>query len=73
MICVVRNPFDAIMDLAKAMNPTGEDFESEWWSWFVKEQTQQYQKYFETLLADCVEHKKNPIYFVRYEDLLANP
>lgn len=27
----------------------------------------------ETLLADCVEHKKNPIYFVRYEDLLANP
>jgi len=30
-------------------------------------------KYLETLISHCVDQKKNPIYFVRYEDLMSNP
>jgi hypothetical protein len=37
VICVVRNPLDALMDLAKSLNPITEEFEAEWWNWFVTE------------------------------------
>lgn len=73
VICLVRNPFDAIMDLAKSFNPIAADFEPKWWSWFVMEQIEQYQNFFRSLVSDCVENKKNPILFVRYEDLQDSP
>lgn len=43
-----------------------------WWDWWVKLQTDNFELYFRTIIRQCTKEGKNPIYIVRYEDLLSN-
>ena len=45
----------------------------EWWEWFVKRQADQMQYFFETLIRTCVTDDNQPLYIVRYEDLVREP
>ena len=45
----------------------------EWWNWYVKKQTQVMKRFYDVLLEDCVREGKNPLYIVRYEDLVLKP
>lgn len=53
VICIVRNPIDTIVDLAKLYNPVNRDFDAEWWTWFVTEQIDLYNNFFSTLVTEC--------------------
>lgn len=81
VITCVRSPFDVIQSFACFSNTMNHsikpeiDFEKdypEWWDWYVREIVDNMKLYFDTLIKDCVEDKKNPIYFVRYEDMVVN-
>lgn len=82
VICCVRNPLDVLPSYASLCNSinhaTKPEYEYEidypdWWSWFVKRQTDQMRDYFEILIRNCTQERQAPIYFVRYEDLLTQP
>ena len=45
----------------------------EWWNWFITKQALQMKKFFEILLRHCNEENKQPLYIVRYEDLVTAP
>ena len=78
-ICCVRNPIDVIVSFATLINTLSHtaqpeyeyhtDF-PEWWDWWVKKQSADMKRYFDTLLRHCRDEGKNPIYIVRFEDLL---
>lgn len=79
VICCVRNPLDVILSFASLSNTMShtatpefdyaKDF-PEWWSWWVKSQAEAHAKYFEVMLRHCTKEARNPIYIVRYEDLV---
>ena len=82
VVCCIRNPLDVFVSFASLGNTlshTGQppysyskDYPA-WWDWFVKLQAVQHAKYFETMLRHCNKENQNPIYIVRYEDLVDNP
>lgn len=45
----------------------------EWWDWWVKYLADLQARYFKVLIKHCTKDGKNPIYFVRYEDLCLQP
>ena len=45
----------------------------EWWNWFVKKQTRVMKRFYDIVLDDYVKEGKNPLYIVRYEDLILKP
>lgn len=79
VICCVRNPLDIFPSWASFLN-TGNhsvkaefDFEKsypDWWNWFVRHYAKFIRWYFDTLINDTEVKKLNPIYFVRYEDVV---
>ena len=80
--CCVRNPLDVFQSYADFNNTlshgTKPNFEisehyPEWWNWFVKRQATVMKRYFEILKRNCHEEGQNPLYIVRYEDLVLNP
>lgn len=80
-ICV-RNPLDVFPSYAAMTNtmshgnkPEYEIHEMfpEWWNWWVKRQTVVMKNFFDTLRNDCNTKGKNPLYIVRYEDLVLKP
>ena len=42
----------------------------EWWEKFVNQQVHSHTLYYKYLIKDCVTEGQNPIYFLRYEDLV---
>ena len=77
----VRHPLDVFPSYAAYCNTFSHgnkpDFDfldyPEWWTWFVKTQTDYMQRWFEILLRNCGQEGKNPLYIVRYEDLVMKP
>lgn len=43
-----------------------------WWDWWVRTNAENHASYMQKLIQDNVTEGKNPIYFVRYEDLVSN-
>ena len=81
-IMVVRNPLDVFPSYACLLNTISHGNKTEyeihekypeWWAWFVKHNTGQMKRFFKTIKSDCVDEKKNPLYVVRYEDLVMKP
>ena len=79
-ICV-RNPLDSFPSYASLIctlshgNKPEYDFAldyPEWWAWYVKKQASYMQRFFEILLRNCYNEAKQPLYIVRYEDLVQN-
>ena len=82
VVCCVRNPLDVILSFASLSNtmshaaqpPFSYDKDyPEWWNWWVTDQAKAHARYFETMLRHCNQEGRNPIYIVRYEDLVSNP
>ena len=80
-VCV-RHPLDvfpsygALCNTISHGNKPEYDFSvdyPEWWNWFVKRQAFQMQKFFEILIRQGTSEAKNPMYIVRYEDLVTHP
>ena len=80
-VCV-RHPLDvfpsygALCNTISHGNKPEYDFSvdyPEWWNWFVKRQAFQMQKFFEILIRQGTTEAKNPMYIVRYEDLVTHP
>lgn len=79
VICCVRNPLDVLVSFATLANTMShsavpefnyaKDYQ-EWWNWWLRTQIDNHVKYFETMLRHCLKENKNPIYIVRYEDLV---
>lgn len=78
VVCI-RNPLDVFPSYAALSNTNSHDnrpdFEihseyPEWWTWFVKLQTGLMKRFFTTILKDCQENKQNPLYIIRYEDMV---
>ena len=78
----VRNPLDVFPSYAAFANTFSHgnkpDFDilaefPEWWTWWVKRQTQVMKRYFEIIRNDCITQGGNPLYMVRYEDLVLAP
>jgi len=81
VICIVRNPIDVIPSMGQITNTLSHSAQlefsmdkeyPEWWDWFVKHQTDTMARYFDVLYKHTVEQKKNPILFVRFEDMVSN-
>ena len=79
---VVRNPLDVFPSYAALLNTMSHgnkpDYEihsdyPEWWTWWVKTCTRQMKDFFRIMRRDCFENKRNPLYIVRYEDLVSQP
>lgn len=81
VICCVRNPLDVFVSWAcftNTMNHSTKpswEFHTDypdWWDWWVRVQVQCFKKYFEYVFEHSVEKMEeyNPIYFVRYEDMV---
>ena len=77
----MRNPYDVIPSFAHLMQTlshnasTGIDYAknyTEWWHKWVKVVTKKIKWFFATLLDEFVKDKSNPLYIVRYEDLIMN-
>ena len=45
----------------------------EWWADYVKEETVRMRRFFEIIKQDCFQNGTNPLYIVRYEDLVLKP
>ena len=82
VICCVRNPLDVFPSFASLTNTinhaTKPDYEyevdyPEWWTWWVKRQTDQMRDYFEILIRNCTKENQAPLYVCRYEDLVVQP
>lgn len=43
-----------------------------WWDWWVRTNAENHALYMQTLHQHHVIEKRNPIYFIRYEDLILN-
>lgn len=80
-ICI-RNPLDVFPSYAALCNTLSHgnkpefDFAvdyPEWWDWFIRKQAKQMQKFFEILIRNCTNENKQPLYIVRYEDLVTSP
>ena len=78
---VVRNPYDVIpsysMLLQTGSHSAKVDYDylqdyPEWWHNWVKNTVRKMKWFFDTIIQEFVNDKKNPIYFVRYEDLVHN-
>merc|ERR1711957_264797 len=76
---VVRNPLDVFPSYAALLNTMSHgnkpDYDipkeyPEWWTWYVKRQVQQMKDFWRIIRNDCQNNKKNPLYIVRYEDLV---
>lgn len=81
VITCIRNPIDVIVSYATLCNTMSHSAQPEysypndfpeWWDWWIKDCSHDHAKYFKTLFKNCVEEKQNPIYIVRFEDLLNN-
>ena len=44
----------------------------EWWAWYVKQMTNQMKQFFQIIRDEFFVKKRNPLYIVRYEDLVLN-
>ena len=44
-----------------------------WWDEWVKSCSNKMSDYYKILIDDCITKAKNPIYFLRYEDLVNEP
>ena len=80
-ICV-RHPLDvfpsfgALCHTMSHGNKTEYDFATdypEWWDWFIRRYAFQMKKFFDILLRHCNEEDRQPLYIVRYEDLVKEP
>jgi len=80
-ICI-RNPLDVLPSYASLCstlshgNKPDYDFSvdyPEWWAWFIRKQVKNMKKFFEILIRHCNQDKRNPLYIVRYEDLVTDP
>lgn len=82
IICCIRNPLDVLPSFASLSNTLSHsgmpeyeyerDF-PEWWDWWVHEKGSDITQYFDTMLKHVHEDKLNPIYIVRFEDLIRDP
>lgn len=81
IVCIVRNPIDTFISFASLCNTLSHtskpDFnyheqDPNWWDWWVRQNAEKHAKYIQTLIQHSCVEKKNPIYFVRYEDLVSN-
>lgn len=45
----------------------------EYWDWFVRKQVANMKRFFEILIRHCTQENRNPLYIVRYEDLVSCP
>jgi hypothetical protein len=81
IICCVRNPVDLIVSFANLVNTMSHSIEfssnfienyPNWWDWWVRTCAENHAKYIATLLQHHATEKRNPIYFLRYEDLILN-
>ena len=80
-ICV-RNPLDVLPSYANLVNTLSHgnklSYElheecPEWWSWWVKKQTFEMKRFFKVLIDETITQGTNPLYIVRYEDLVLQP
>ena len=80
-ICV-RHPLDVFPSYASLCNTISHGIKidcnvskdyPEWWTWFVKRQADQMKRWFDTIIRHCNEEGSNPLYIVRYEDLVLEP
>ena len=78
---IVRHPLDVFPSYAALCNTLSHgnktEFEfneayPEWWSRFVKKRALDMKKFFETIICQCKD-KRQPLYIVRYEDLILAP
>ena len=78
---VVRNPFDVIHSYTQLMNTFTHDAvvefdylqdHPEWWHNWVKMNARKIKWFFDTIQKQFIDEAQNPIYFVRYEDLVLN-
>ena len=81
-IFCVRNPLDVLPSYCSMFNTlnhaTKPPFDlskdyPETWNWFVKKQCGYMKRFFATLIRQFQKEKVNPIYIVRYEDLVQSP
>ncbi len=79
VICIVRNPVDTFVSFANLVNTMSHthkpDFSYQqdhpnWWDWWLRTCAENHAQYMATLWKHHVVEKRNPIYFVRYEDLI---
>ena len=79
IICIVRNPIDtfpSMMNLANSASHSASmpfeyhEEDPDWWNEMVKMFSKRHATYYDLLHQDCVEKKLNPVYYMRYEDLL---
>jgi hypothetical protein len=80
-VCV-RHPLDVFPSFASLCNTISHgnkpDFEfdrdyPEYWDWFVRKQALNMKRFFEILIRHCTTEDRQPIYIVRYEDLVTSP
>lgn len=78
----IRHPLDVLPSYGALMNTMSHgnkpeyDFSvayPEWWAWFIKKRTKEMQKFFEIIIRHFYEEKRQPLYIVRYEDLVMAP
>ena len=81
VLCCIRNPLDVFPSFASLANTMSHSEQPEfsypeqfpvWWDWWVKIWADNFAKYFHTMIRHCTDEGKNPIYIVRYEDLVSN-
>jgi len=82
VVCCVRNPLDVFVSFASLGNTLSHSGQPEysyskdypeWWDFWVNDQAERHNRYFQTMLDHCNKDNKNPIYITRYEDLVDNP
>lgn len=82
VIRVVRNPIDVFPSYANMLNTLSHANKTEfnlsveyadWWDWFVRKQTVYMKRMLDILFKHTHDQKKNPMYIVRYEDLVNKP
>jgi hypothetical protein len=44
----------------------------EWWAKYVAEDSKKHADYYRILFQDCLKDNKNPIHFIRFEDMIAD-
>lgn len=81
VICCIRNPIDVFVSFATFVNAMSHSAQTEyeiykdfpeWWTWWINMNAEVHSRYFHTMLRHCTDEGKNPIYIVRYEDLVSN-
>lgn len=81
VIFCVRNPLDVLPSYASLVNTmnhgTKPEYEyerdyAEWWDWYVRKNVRYMRDFFDILIRQTATEGKNPIYIVRYEDLVSD-